>query len=144
MKWGGGGKNATKLKPVVCMDYRRCMKGVDLNDQIRSAYNIARKRNKRYYRKMYWSLLDKCIFNAWIIYNKLEQVKREITFLHFKKLLVAQLVQENFPDSVLARDRPQNPMQRIELRLSDSRHLAGLIGKEKGGRWKRRACKFCN
>ena len=140
-----GGEGATKLKPLVCIDYRRAMSGVDVNDQIRATYTIARKKRKKYYKKMYATVLDKAIFNSWVVYNKLPQVTTKLSFLNFKIVLVKQMVQENNHQYVQTRDGPRLPITHPDKRFTPGHHFPEIIGYEKvSKRPIRRVCIVCN
>ena len=136
-----GTRDATKLKPKVCIEYRNIMKGVDLNDQIRASYDPNRKRVKKYYRKMYITCLDMSILNSFIIYNKVG--KKKLTFLEYKIILIKQLVQQNNSEYILTRDGPRKPLQSSDFRLKPGNHHPKYIGPNKNGRNKQRFCKFC-
>ena len=138
------GGNTTKKKFKSITDYRKVMCGVDKSDQIRSTYCIARRRLKRYYRKVFWVIVDKIIFNSWIIFNKLTQVTKTLRFLEFKKILFRQLVEYFHRDAVTSRNRIERPFPREDLRLDTTRpHLVVAFGLGSKNRQKYVACKFC-
>ncbi len=61
--------------PDVIKLYNKYMGGVDLNDQLRSYYQLGRKANK-YWKYIMWFYIDLCLINAWILYDQSTPVKR--------------------------------------------------------------------
>ena len=142
-----GGPSAKKKKPKCCVDYKKAMRGVDLNDQIRSAYTIARPKTKKYYRKMYFNLLDMAILNSFIVFNyhRLEKEKR--TFLKFKENLIKQLVWKYKPLLENSQRLPPTITSDTPNRLIPGGHHPRPIGtvQNKGSyRAQRRQCVVCN
>ncbi|KAJ4450249.1 hypothetical protein ANN_01668 [Periplaneta americana] len=58
------------LKPKVVTDYNDTMGGVDHVDQHLAAYPVPRKRRKRYYKKIFFHLLELALWNFYILYTK--------------------------------------------------------------------------
>ncbi|CAG4979172.1 unnamed protein product [Parnassius apollo] len=56
------------LKPTVVQEYNRYMGGVDLKDQKLSMFLLERKRNRKWYMKVFKRLLNTSLLNAFIIY----------------------------------------------------------------------------
>ena len=56
-------------KPKVVMDYNNTMGGVDKVDQHLADYPVPRKRGKRYYKKIFFHLLDLSLWNSFILYK---------------------------------------------------------------------------
>ena len=144
-----GGPQAHKLKPKSCVEYRSAMRGVDLNDQIRSSYTIARPRTKRYYRKMFWNLFDIAILNSFVVYNKLMPPTKQKTFLHFKQNLIKQLVCKNKILHANSQRMPPTISSDHPQRLMDGKHHPRYTGNVRNtdgtvGRKARRQCVVCN
>lgn len=64
-KWG-----AIITKPEVVIDYCTKMGGVDRSDGIIASYTLARKRMKKYYKKIFLHLIDVICFNSYVLYKK--------------------------------------------------------------------------
>lgn len=45
------------------------MGGVDLTDQHLSYYSLSNRRTIKWWKKVFWRLVDLCMLNAWIIYR---------------------------------------------------------------------------
>ena len=53
-------------------------------DQLMSYYDPTRKQMKRYYRRLYFTLLEMSLLNAWIIYNQIVAEDKILNYLEFK------------------------------------------------------------
>ena len=138
------GDGVTKWKPIACRDYKKVMPGVDLNDQLRSAYDIARKRNKRYYKKMYHTVLDMSILNSWIVYNQLVDEDKKLSFLIYKVNLIKQLVRKYGSIYQYTNAGPSRITHKSDHRLQPGSHFPKRIGMMVNGKdWKRRDCIVC-
>ena len=67
------------MKPAVVLDYNLAMGGVDRVDQALVCYPATRKRQKKYYKKIFRHLLDIAIWNAFILQKKKTSQKLPIT-----------------------------------------------------------------
>lgn len=78
--------------PTIIADYNHFMGGVDLTDQHLSYYSLTARRTIKWWKKVFWRLIDICILNAWIIYrtNHPGNIKSHKAF-HIR--LVEELVQ---------------------------------------------------
>ncbi|XP_042879203.1 piggyBac transposable element-derived protein 4-like isoform X2 [Penaeus japonicus] len=63
-------QGVTRSKPRVVMDYNVGMNGVDLSDQLPQYYPTTR-RSIKWYRKIFFNLLDMCIVNAYRLHKLL-------------------------------------------------------------------------
>ena len=54
--------------PEMVTDYNQHMGGVDLSDQHLSYYSLTTRRTLKWWKKVFWRLVDICIVNSWIIY----------------------------------------------------------------------------
>lgn len=54
--------------PSAIIAYVKNMRGVDRNDQLRQYYNV-RTKSRKFYKYIYWFLLDMAITNAFIIFR---------------------------------------------------------------------------
>ena len=89
--------NPPKLKPSAIQHYNAHMGGVDLADQLRSYYKVGRP-SKKWWRYVFWFLLDVTMVNAWIIYSASTHVppaRRGYDQLHFRSD-VAELLRAGY------------------------------------------------
>lgn len=111
-----------KDKPVVVVDYNDTMGGVDRVDQHLADYPIPRKRGKKYYKKIFFHLLELSIWNSFVLYNKTGGRK---THLDFRLGLIEQLIETYHPNVVSPRaGRP--PAMPHPRRLTE-RHFPEVI-----------------
>ena len=87
---GVGGAETRVQKPKVITDYNENMGGVDLSDQLRSYYPLARK-SRKWYRYIFWFLGDVAITNAYILSNLCRRRPKD-SLLEFKMQLAQQLI----------------------------------------------------
>ena len=78
-------------KPLVINEYNSGMPGVDLADQKRHGRIIARKRLKRWYKKVFYHLLDVALVNAHIIITTLPEFLG-MTAESFRQTLVKSII----------------------------------------------------
>ena len=102
------------------------MAGVDLMDEIALAASLVRKGLKKYYKKMFFRLIEICLQNSHCIYKKNGGSK---TLLSFK----LQLIEKNFETYAKDVSWSRKPNAVIlgpcPSRLT-GRHFIGLITKE--------------
>lgn len=61
-------RGKTVTKPSMVFTYNKHMGGVDLSDK--KIYHYAAQRStKRYWKKIFFNLVDMCIINSWILFN---------------------------------------------------------------------------
>ncbi|GFX76154.1 piggyBac transposable element-derived protein 4 [Trichonephila clavipes] len=63
-------KNEIRRKPKAVMEYNNTMGGVDRLDQHLTNYPLIKKRGKKYYKKIFFHLLDICLRNSFVLYKK--------------------------------------------------------------------------
>ncbi|XP_023226152.1 piggyBac transposable element-derived protein 4-like, partial [Centruroides sculpturatus] len=68
------------VKPQLIVDYNDTMGGVDLLDQHFHDYAVVRKGGKKYYRKIFFHLVDFCIYNSFVMYKKNGGQKTNLQF----------------------------------------------------------------
>lgn len=83
--------NLEKSKPLVCIDYKMMMGGVDHTDQVISSFDAARSHLKKYYKQIYLRFLDIAVLNSFIIHKKLGGKN---TLLKFKIELIKKLIEK--------------------------------------------------
>ncbi|KAG8233326.1 hypothetical protein J437_LFUL017304 [Ladona fulva] len=57
-------------KPSVVLDYNQTMGSVDKVDQHLADYRIPRKREKKYYKKLFFHFMELCMWNSFVLYKK--------------------------------------------------------------------------
>lgn len=65
-------------KPRLGLEYQDGMKGVDLQDQVIALFPITRRRVKGY-RKIFFCLLDICLFNSFVVHCTFSGRKKRYT-----------------------------------------------------------------
>ncbi|XP_021941441.1 piggyBac transposable element-derived protein 4-like [Zootermopsis nevadensis] len=88
--------NREEIKPLVVRDYNKHMLGVDLKDQMLQAYLLERKKETKWYMKLFKRLLNVAIHNAMVMYRCVPQNKTLDT-LRFRILLAQGLVEKHGP-----------------------------------------------
>jgi hypothetical protein len=83
-------------KPKPVLDYQDGMKGVDLQDQVMALFLIMRRTVKGY-RKLFFYLLDICVFNSFVVYCTFAKRKKQYT--DFRVAVTTQLLENvQLPD----------------------------------------------
>ncbi|KAG8239462.1 hypothetical protein J437_LFUL019099 [Ladona fulva] len=106
------------VKPAVVIDYNYTMGGVDRVDQHLSDYPLPRKRSKKYYKIIFFHLVELSVWNSLILYKK---SGGRIVHLDYRIQLIEQLIEVYHPTLVSPRSgRPPAPQQ---LRRLIDRHF---------------------
>ncbi len=90
MRQDGTGSSLPLSCPPLLPDYIAFMRGVDRGDQLVSYYSIGRK-SKKWWRKIFFYLIDVCILNALVMYSR-SAFSRGMDMYHFKMELAYRLV----------------------------------------------------
>lgn len=106
--------------PEVIMDYNNTMGGVDRADRGIAAYEIKRKQDKKYYRKIFFHLLEICVWNSFVLYEKSGGALKQ---LEFRIKLVEEIVERCFI-SKLRCGRPSSEPNPLRL---EGRHFPDYI-----------------
>lgn len=103
-----------KIKPNIVADYNQFMSGVDRADQMISYYSTPRKTIK-WYLKLFFHLLDICIWNACWLYKKV--TKKNISYLQFRNELITALVANQ--QNVEPKNTPKTPhyLKKLDKRV---------------------------
>lgn len=88
-------RDKVKEKPAVVHDYNDTMGGVDRVDQMLASYPLPRKRGKKYYRKIFFHLLDLAIFNSMVLYMKRGG---QMSSLKYRLALITSIVETYHPN----------------------------------------------
>ena len=83
----------------MCSDYSDKVGGTDKVDQHLAAYSTPRKRGKKYYKKIFFHLLDLALWNSYIMYYKAGGSEM---FKQFRMELIEKLISENHRDEYSA------------------------------------------
>lgn len=127
------------LKPQAVVEYTESMGGVDRSDHFISNYKFER-RSKKWYRKMFFWLLEVATVNSYILYKTLQEQNNRTPLTHkqFRLSMIEDLVVDHMMIAVAEEKRkPGRPRQNIHQRLDGRLHL--LAKYEKGSR----RCKVC-
>ena len=95
-------KGSSSKIPVNCPNdiklYNSKMGGVDLMDQLKSAYQLDRRSKFGFYLRLFFGLFDVALVNSFIVYKKLEN--KDLTLKEFKICielkLIASFVSRNY------------------------------------------------
>ncbi|XP_023228023.1 piggyBac transposable element-derived protein 4-like [Centruroides sculpturatus] len=129
---------SVQSKPQVVLDYNHTMGGVDLLDQHLHDYPVTRKGGKKYYKKIFFHLVDICLYNAFVLYKKNGGEKDN---LGFRMRLVERLMEEYHTET---RGNKQNrPKSFGPLRLT-GRHFPGCIPPTEKKDAPTRCCVVCS
>ena len=76
------------------------MGGVDKVDQQLVDYPITRKRGKRYYKKVFFHLMDFAVWNAFLLYNEsiTQAGKKPLSHLKFRLQIIRDIVTKYGPE----------------------------------------------
>ncbi|XP_023244129.1 piggyBac transposable element-derived protein 4-like [Centruroides sculpturatus] len=129
-------------KPQVVVDYNDTMGGVDLLDQHLRDYPVERKRGKKFYIKVFFHLLDICIFNSFVLY-KINGGRME--HLQFKINIIERIIEEYHTETRVTRHgqpRTSGPRTPGPLRLME-RHFPDLLPATDRKKAPTRRCAVC-
>ena len=130
-------RGTLKLKPLVVQDYNLNMLGVDKLDQLMSYYSFLHKTVK-WWRKVFFWILEVAVINAYIIYKDLavQRGERPKSQLAFRRQLITSL-SEPIRSSAVSRRRSGTRLHDNVERLRPTQHFL-----QKGT--KRRDCMVCS
>lgn len=90
-------KGSREKKPIPCptciQDYNLFMGGVDLTDQYLSYYSLTQRRTIKWWKKVFWRMIDIAILNSWIIFRSNFPDSEINTHRLFRLELIHELVQ---------------------------------------------------
>ncbi|OXA56944.1 PiggyBac transposable element-derived protein 4 [Folsomia candida] len=111
-RYGGG----EIIKPRTVLDYNKFARGIDYSDMMKKYYNIRRK-SMKWYRTLFFYLVDLCIFNSFVIYKSFH-VGTKAKFLGFRLNLIRQIIGSIQPVQITATISPTDQQNRLRLSLS--------------------------
>ena len=130
------------LKPTPVVDYCKNMGGVDLSDQILQYYDVLR-RTLKWWKKLFFHLLNLMLVNAYKLYRKLVNGQRRRSHVKFRADIVNALIESatevNKPKRKVG--RKPTPVGRLH-----GHHFPVYIPAKQGAKRKRpvRDCVACN
>ncbi|KAK9680994.1 DDE Tnp 1-like zinc-ribbon [Popillia japonica] len=125
-------------KPKVVVDYNYTMGGVDRLDQHLRNYQIAKTRGKKYYKKIFFHLLDLAVFNSFVLYQK---NGGRMSNLDYRTELVEQMIRK-YHSSTIPKKRGR-PNQIGALRLTE-RHFPDFVPSTEKKSVRYRRCAVCS
>ena len=100
-----GGKYVRLNQPHAAHQYNQNMGGTDKFDQKRQVYPVGRPA-KKMWKYLFWFLVNSCIVNAWILFQRCSRLKRPKHFSQFDfRLDLVRLLSKDFS----GRKRPMLP-----------------------------------
>ena len=142
MKRPKGSKEKQRIScPAMIVDYNQNMGGVDLADQHLSYYSLGTRRTLKWWKKVFWRLIDISVVNAWIIYKSNFPTNKIKSHKLFREHLVEELVQP----LLTLRASPSCPAYLQSSRQKTSTIEVRLSGKHFSYKSKeRRRCAVCS
>ena len=119
-------------KPHSVIDYNTHMGGVDLNDQLCSYYRIGRASHK-WWRYIFWFLLNISITNAWILYKcSTHQPPIPTNYDHLKfRLELASLLRAGYSSRKIVSGRRAHCISRLPVASLNGHELVKIDGRSK-------------
>jgi hypothetical protein len=106
-------------KPKLVLEHQDGMKGVDLQDQVTATFQIMRDTVKGY-RKIFFYLLDICIFNSFVVFCTFGRKER---YTDFRVAVATQLLgTEQLPDCKV-RGQPSPSATPLRLQANNWAHF---------------------
>jgi hypothetical protein len=81
------------VKPTCIVEYISLMGGVDLSDQM-AQYNTCLRKITKWYKKLFFHLLNLAIINAYLLYVKFNTDEKKLNSHDFRMALVRALINE--------------------------------------------------
>ncbi len=79
--------------PTAIVEYNQNMNGVDITDQYLSYHSLTKRKTVKWWKKLFWRLIDICILNASVIYKINNPDSTIKTNRQFRLALIDELVQ---------------------------------------------------
>ena len=137
-----GYRDRVVAKPMMVVDYVNYMGGVDLSDQLVQYYSCLRKTVK-WWRKLFFHLLQLSVLNAYITY--LKYGRQKITHFAFMKYLIMNLCEESAASCPTPTPQRKRAGEDLPTRLKE-KHFPAYIPAKPGAKRARpvRDCYACN
>ena len=140
------------FRPLIIQNYNQFMGGVDKSDEFLAYHNILRK-TVRYWKTLFYHLIDIAVVNAFVIYNikATKMGAKTVTENDFRDTLVLQII-EKYGRHKRGEPGPGRP-SRSECRVKHGSKVfdvtqkarcqyCGLQGETKWTQWKCTDCQF--
>ncbi|KAJ8953373.1 hypothetical protein NQ318_023490 [Aromia moschata] len=132
-------RGETKVKPKVVVDYNDTMGGVHRVDQHLADYSLPRKRGKKYYKKLFFHLLDLALWNSFIVYRKCGGNKSALVY----RMDLIQQIMEKYHQTEFSCRRGRPSANLTPLRLT-GRHFPEYIPATEKKKNPTRQCGICS
>lgn len=90
-------KSSKEKEPIPCptaiVEYNQSMNGVDITDQHLSYHSLTKRKTIKWWKKVFWRLIDMAILNANIVYRSNSPESNTTTNRQFRLALIDELVQ---------------------------------------------------
>ena len=134
-------------RPVLITDYNTHMGGVDRMDQMLTYYSAGRKTIK-WYKRLFWRIVDMAIVNSFILYNLCHRDK-PLTQKQFRLVIADALVQDFMnakasPRTEVISGSPTERLRGKHFPISSIRGRCAVCGNKKNTRGKRKDTKTTN
>lgn len=128
-----------RQRPECVVDYNDTMGGVDRVDQHLAAYATPRKRGKKYYKKIFFHLLDLAVWNSFVVYKKCDGTMSPLVY----RLEIIQKIMEKYHSADM-KPKPGRPSAAMHpLRLTE-RHFPEYIPATEKKTNPTRQCAVCS
>ena len=129
-----------KLKPECILQYNLNMGAVDKTDMLQSSIESVRK-NVKWYKKVFFHLIDLCLLNAHVIYKM--KTGQNIPIADFQVTLVKQLLEKYHKTQVRLAPGRKTPEGDSPLRLT-GRHFPSFFPNNTQGKPVSKRCVVCS
>ena len=123
-----------QIKPLVVTEYNKYILGVDRLDQRMAYYKFERK-SVRWWRKVFFWMLEVVVVNSYILYSHHTDAPRKLSHKQFRRQLVVHLCEGQHSTTVLQHLLP--PPQDVTVERLRGSHFAELGSA-------RRDCRMCS
>ena len=65
--------------PTAIVEYNYCMNGVDIADQHLSYYSLTKRKTTKWWKKLFWRLIDMCILNSYCVPQEFPRLRNQNT-----------------------------------------------------------------
>ena len=136
-----GGMQDPTIKPTCIVDYVHFMGGVDLCDQL-NTYNTVARKGKKWWRKLFFHLMNTCIVNSYHLYKKFSPATKKKDHHDFRVEIIKGILQEVTPDISTPARRGRPVLGEIPERLL-GRHFPEYITSSKENPKRSRPLRDC-
>lgn len=134
-------RNTEVEKPKCIVDYNKGMLAVDRQDQVLASFPLMRRYIKGY-RKIFFYLLDMCLYNAFVLY-KIHSKNKKMHYSRFRINIAEQLMSTlNLPERTTT-GRPSIADNPLRLQAKNWAHLPENIPPTPCKQLPTKPCKVC-